>query len=925
MAQRRGGATSRCAGGTQTHRRRTRATTAVWLLTYLILPSATEAGLYSATDQIISLNAESVETVLVNSTAAIVAEFYASWCGHCVAFSPVYKSLARDIKEWKPAVDLAAVDCAATETRQLCFDYGIKGYPTLKFFHAYSKEGSKGLSLKGFPRDVRGLRHRIIDQLEKHQEPWPPACPPLEPISQAEIDSFFETNNVQHLALIFEDDKSYIGREVTLDLLQFENIAVRRVLSTEEGLVTKLGVTDFPSCYLYYPSGNFTRLQPPSSPSLYRGEVFNFLHENNAIAFLASPAKQAPARHDDRWPPSSLNWSQVNAPLPPQANLFLPAMPDTSGDHWMNDSASTSVHSHQPCSNIQARTFYSYALQRLPGVVRSGKPPPPDTVESLTNRTDEPWRPFNRSRVYMADLESTLDYSLRVELAAHSVFSGHALVSLKKYISVLVKARLALCAVWQQMPPSWDPRHMEPVVSQYFPGRPMVMNLLKSLNSWLQDQPGDEISYEALEKIIDNRAQSPNTTLPQGARWVGCQGSQPHFRGYPCGVWTLFHVLSVQAKKAEGTDAKEVLSTMRGYVHHFFGCRQCAEHFEEMAQKGLSEVNTLSAAVLWLWKRHNLVNNRLAGALSEDPNFPKIQWPSPEMCPSCHSVMENGEHRWNQDQVLSFLLSYYSSQRILTDYLEDENQILAKQREKHASQAVEARNRAERKAREASDSLPLPSQPTVHSEEEEEEEVQDEAAAEEEAEGGEGATADEIASDPTTWANREMMGEARPQVRRRPSIVGMRMREQREDIVDLDSFVNQHYKAKAMQLAASSRVKQRTLQRKEEPEPGPVFGLGMELDAGFGMVGLQPLEAELDQDTQQQTKQRPKRELVGRYLTEEEWSHKRQWMSALSIGFSRVDISLCVILYFLSCVCLLVMYLFFKSRLRLRKAKIALS
>lgn len=104
MAQRRGGATSRCAGGTQTHRRRTRATTAVWLLTYLILPSATEAGLYSATDQIISLNAENVETVLVNSTAAIVAEFYASWCGHCVAFSPVYKSLARDIKGWSGTV-----------------------------------------------------------------------------------------------------------------------------------------------------------------------------------------------------------------------------------------------------------------------------------------------------------------------------------------------------------------------------------------------------------------------------------------------------------------------------------------------------------------------------------------------------------------------------------------------------------------------------------------------------------------------------------------------------------------------------------------------------------------------------------------------------------------------------------------------------
>lgn len=49
--------------------------------------------------------------------------------------------------------------------------------------------------------------------------------------------------------------------QVTLDLLQFETVAVRRVLSTENALVTKLGVTEFPSCYLYSPEGNFTRLE----------------------------------------------------------------------------------------------------------------------------------------------------------------------------------------------------------------------------------------------------------------------------------------------------------------------------------------------------------------------------------------------------------------------------------------------------------------------------------------------------------------------------------------------------------------------------------------------------------------------------------------------------------------------------------------
>lgn len=103
-------------------------------------------------------------------------------------------------------------------------------------------------------------------------------------------------------------------------------------------------------------------------------------------------------------------------------------------------------------------------------MMRSGKPPPV-TAEVLNNRTEEPWRPFNRykhcmqhkkdflclfllftdmfvcqrvvtrSRVYMADLESTLHYSLRVELAAHTVIRGQALVSLKKYISVLTKVK----------------------------------------------------------------------------------------------------------------------------------------------------------------------------------------------------------------------------------------------------------------------------------------------------------------------------------------------------------------------------------------------------------------------------------------------------------------------------------------------------
>ncbi|XP_061895501.1 sulfhydryl oxidase 1 [Entelurus aequoreus] len=789
----------------------TRGVAVVFLISQcLLFASPVEAGLYTASDQLILLSPDNVKTVLVNSSTTVVVEFFASWCGHCIAFSSVYKRLARDIKEWKPAVDLAAIDCADEESRKVCTGFGIRGYPTLKFFHAYSREDSVGLAFKGFPRDVRGLRHQIIDKLESHQEPWPPACPPLEPTSQAEIDIFLETNNVRHLALIFEDVSSYIGREVTLDLLQYENIAVRRVLKTEEDLVTKMGVTAFPSCYLYYPGGNFTRLKV----------------------------------------------------------------------------------------NIEARTIYFYALKRLPGVVRSGKPPPV-TTELVSKRTEEPWRAFNRSRVYMADLESTLHYSLRVELAAHHVITGEALTSLRKYIAVL---------------------------AEYFPGRPMLMNLLKSLNLWLHNQAGDQVSYQAFMEILENSGQVPDAALPEGVRWVGCQGSQPHFRRYPCGVWTLFHLLTVQAKKSAGSDPQEVLRAMRGYIHNFFGCRACAEHFENMAKESLNEVNTYSAAILWLWSRHNRVNNRIAGALSEDPNFPKVQWPSPDLCEACHSVKDDGDHRWNNEQVLPFLQTYFSAQHILTDYLEDESVVLAKQKEKRVSlqQLLEAQKRADRKARDAiaAQTLPPPTRVALQEEDEEEEEEEEDNADEEEDGVDGGMEKEGKILQPTPWARVELkLGPDRRHNGRKPSIVGMKMRNLQDDIVDLDLFVNQHYKAKGKQVATSSRIKQRTLQRnQEEQDFGPVFGLGMELDGGLGMVGLQPLEPDFGPNMRMHMQ---KRELTGR-REEARPGQGGHWLSTLNIGFSKVDISLCVILYFLSSMCLLAMYLFFKTRLRLRRAKVSL-
>ena len=160
--------------------------------------------------------------------------------------------------------------------------------------------------------------------------------------------------------------------------------------------------------------------------------------------------------------------------------------------------------------------------------------------------------------------------------------------------------------------------------------------------------------------------------------WKSCKGSQARYRGFPCGLWTTFHTLTVNCAAIDSSKISglNVLIGIRDFITHFFGCVYCREHFGKMAKSIRSEVTSHDEAILWLWQGHNRVNARLRKDASTDPVHPKVQFPPPVMCEECRSptsadntiVTDPGfdveKVSWNKRVVLEFMKEHFGPDNI---------------------------------------------------------------------------------------------------------------------------------------------------------------------------------------------------------------------------------------------------------------------
>jgi thiol oxidase len=142
-------------------------------------------------------------------------------------------------------------------------------------------------------------------------------------------------------------------------------------------------------------------------------------------------------------------------------------------------------------------------------------------------------------------------------------------------------------------------------------------------------------------------------------KWVVCKSEA----GYTCGLWILFHLLSVKsAVRAESKAASSstsiisppyVMRVIKGFVSHFFGCQDCREHFLGAYQEGKARWEggreEGKGVVWWVWWLHDKVNVRLG----------KRRWPTKEGCRECWREGGRGDEEPEWEAVYRVMVEEY--------------------------------------------------------------------------------------------------------------------------------------------------------------------------------------------------------------------------------------------------------------------------
>lgn len=93
-------------------------------------------AIVASASKVVELNANNFDEIVLDGTKNVFVKFYAPWCGHCVRMAPAWDEVADKVNE-----DTIIANLDATAHQAVAQRFGVRGFPTLKFFTKGNKDG----------------------------------------------------------------------------------------------------------------------------------------------------------------------------------------------------------------------------------------------------------------------------------------------------------------------------------------------------------------------------------------------------------------------------------------------------------------------------------------------------------------------------------------------------------------------------------------------------------------------------------------------------------------------------------------------------------------------------------------------------------------------------------------------------------------
>ena len=121
--------------------------------------------MYSANGRVEILTADNFQQKVINSDQLWLVEFYAPWCGHCQQLAPAWEKAAKSLRG---VVKVGALDADAHQ--QIGSMYGVRGFPTIKFFGFNKKKPVDYQGGRSSDEIVRYALQEVTNQVNKRMK-----------------------------------------------------------------------------------------------------------------------------------------------------------------------------------------------------------------------------------------------------------------------------------------------------------------------------------------------------------------------------------------------------------------------------------------------------------------------------------------------------------------------------------------------------------------------------------------------------------------------------------------------------------------------------------------------------------------------------------------------------------------------------------